>query len=64
MRHVYGEVIEVDRIVRNCHLVPKFGRVKEPRWTSENVLELCRAFHPNPYADIHLFSLFNGHRSC
>ncbi|KZP05730.1 hypothetical protein FIBSPDRAFT_666170, partial [Athelia psychrophila] len=39
MRLPYAEVIEVDRIVRNCHLIPKFGRVKQPSWTAENVIE-------------------------
>ncbi|KAJ7347600.1 hypothetical protein DFH08DRAFT_662753, partial [Mycena albidolilacea] len=28
--HVYGEVIGVDRIVLNCHLLPKYGRRKDP----------------------------------
>ncbi|KAJ7447660.1 hypothetical protein FB451DRAFT_1535820, partial [Mycena latifolia] len=37
--HVYGEIIGVDRIVRNCHLLPKFGRKKDSSWTTENVVE-------------------------
>ncbi|KAJ6566400.1 hypothetical protein B0H19DRAFT_940332, partial [Mycena capillaripes] len=26
--HVYDEVTAVDRIVQNCHLLPKYGRRK------------------------------------
>ncbi|KAJ7749142.1 hypothetical protein B0H16DRAFT_1847253 [Mycena metata] len=56
--HVYGEIIGVDRIVRNCHLLPKFGRNKDPSWTTENVVERCPAFFPSPYSDTHSFCLF------
>ncbi|TFK35382.1 hypothetical protein BDQ12DRAFT_560879, partial [Crucibulum laeve] len=37
--HPYGEIIEVNRIVRSCRLHPKFGCVKDPGWTAENVTE-------------------------
>ncbi|KAJ6560916.1 hypothetical protein B0H10DRAFT_1966807 [Mycena sp. CBHHK59/15] len=47
--HVYGEIIGVDRIVRNCHLLPKYGRKKDSTWTTDNVVERCTAFFPNPY---------------
>lgn len=57
-RHVYGEIIEVDRIVRNCYLMPKFGRHKDTSWTSDNVADRCAAFHPSPYSDIHMFCIF------
>ncbi|KAJ7620077.1 hypothetical protein FB45DRAFT_1062475 [Roridomyces roridus] len=40
--HAYGEIIGVDRIVRNCHLLPKYGRVKEHSWTTENVVARCK----------------------
>ncbi|KAJ7246428.1 hypothetical protein C8J57DRAFT_1081604 [Mycena rebaudengoi] len=56
--HVYGEVIEVVRIVRNCHLLPKYGRCKDPTWTTENITDRCKAFFPSPYSDIHSFCLF------
>ncbi|KAJ6530972.1 hypothetical protein DFH09DRAFT_933997, partial [Mycena vulgaris] len=56
--HVYGEIIGIDRIVRNCHLLPKFGRKKYSTWTTENVVEHCTAFFPSPYSDIHSFCLF------
>lgn len=56
--HVYGEIIGVDRIVRNCHLLPKYGRKKDTTWTTVNVVERCPAFFPNPYSDTHSFCLF------
>ncbi|KAJ7076071.1 hypothetical protein B0H15DRAFT_791005 [Mycena belliarum] len=56
--HVYGEIIGIDRIVRNCHLLPKFGRKKDASWTTGNVVERCAAFFPSPYSDIHSFCLF------
>ncbi|KAJ6490457.1 hypothetical protein DFH09DRAFT_1252659 [Mycena vulgaris] len=56
--HVYGEIIGIDRIVRNCHLLPKFGRKKDSTWTTENVVERCTAFFPSQYSDIHSFCLF------
>ncbi|KAJ7619983.1 hypothetical protein DFH06DRAFT_951310, partial [Mycena polygramma] len=37
--HAYGAIIGVDRIVRNCHLLPKYGRKKDTTWTSVNVVE-------------------------
>ncbi|KAK0442336.1 hypothetical protein EV421DRAFT_1679799, partial [Armillaria borealis] len=32
MGHAYGEMIEVDRIVRNCHVFPHYGCVKPLTW--------------------------------
>ncbi|KAK0421534.1 hypothetical protein EV421DRAFT_2069709 [Armillaria borealis] len=55
--HVYAEIIEADRIVRNCHLQPKFGRRKDSRWTCENVPDLCSTFYFNTYRDLHLFCM-------
>ncbi|KAJ7193265.1 hypothetical protein GGX14DRAFT_593074 [Mycena pura] len=56
--HIYGEIIGVDRIVQNCHLLPKFGRKKDSTWTSQNVVQKCTTFFPSPYSDIHSFCLF------
>ncbi|KAF8193195.1 hypothetical protein K438DRAFT_1589717 [Mycena galopus ATCC 62051] len=56
--HVYGEIIGVDRIVGNCHLLPKYGRTKDPAWTTDNVVQRCAAFFPSPYSDTHSFCLF------
>ncbi|KAK6969575.1 hypothetical protein R3P38DRAFT_3336834 [Favolaschia claudopus] len=56
--HVYGEIIGVDRIVRNCHLLPKFGRKIDLTWNKDNIVERCSSFFPSPYSDIHNFCLF------
>ena len=53
----YAEIIEVTRIVRNCHVVPKFGRLKDPTWTSENVTDLCNSFFVNHHIDLHMFCM-------
>ncbi|EEB87090.1 hypothetical protein MPER_15712, partial [Moniliophthora perniciosa FA553] len=37
--HAHGEIIPVDRIVRNCHLVPFYGRQKDPSWKHANIQE-------------------------
>ncbi|GLB43945.1 putative zn-finger domain-containing protein [Lyophyllum shimeji] len=56
-RHIYGEIIEVDRIVRNIHMMPKYGRTKDVTWSRENIVEHCKAFYPSPYSDTHMFCL-------
>ncbi|SJK96779.1 uncharacterized protein ARMOST_00025 [Armillaria ostoyae] len=62
MGRVYGEVIEVDRIVRNCHLKPRYGRVKDPAWTMEMVKDLCSKFYFNPYVDYHMFCMLKANK--
>jgi len=63
--HPYAQIIDVDRIVRNCHLIPKFGRVKDPTWTSENVADMCKSFFVNHYIDLHMFSMHRiGNAGC
>ncbi|KAJ7895780.1 hypothetical protein B0H13DRAFT_2234541 [Mycena leptocephala] len=38
----YGELIDLDRIARNCFLVPRSGSgTTDRRWTTEAVTELC-----------------------
>ena len=58
MHRVHAEIVEASRLVRNCHLMPKFGRVKDPSWTAENVADLCRTFYVNSYIDYHMYCLF------
>lgn len=59
----YGEIIEVDRIMRNCHLVPKWSET----WDSQAAavvptdVERCRSFYFNPYIDYHMFCMFKLH---
>ncbi|KAL0067725.1 hypothetical protein AAF712_005165 [Marasmius tenuissimus] len=55
--HSHGEIINVDRIVRNCHLTPIYGHQKDPTWTSENVIERCTSYTFNSYSDPHMFFL-------
>lgn len=45
----FGDVIELDAIVRSLHLVPKFPKSSDipEEWKSENVLELCNSFYVN-----------------
>ncbi|KAF8188308.1 hypothetical protein K438DRAFT_1907473 [Mycena galopus ATCC 62051] len=57
-RHqAYGEIIDMDRIARNCFLVPRSEQgLTDPAWTTENATELCSAFYFNPHLDTHTFS--------
>ncbi|KIJ43605.1 hypothetical protein M422DRAFT_229030 [Sphaerobolus stellatus SS14] len=49
-------IIKVSSIRSAVHLYPQFGRVCNPAWTSENVLEECRTFFVNPYLSQHHFN--------
>ncbi|PSR97570.1 hypothetical protein PHLCEN_2v4309 [Hermanssonia centrifuga] len=57
MHHIYGEIIEAHRLVRNCHLMAKCGMVKDPSWTSDSVADLCKTFYVNSYIDYHMYCL-------
>ncbi|EED77474.1 predicted protein [Postia placenta Mad-698-R] len=39
MHRPYGEVITVDHIVRNCHLLSSFGKAVDSHWTVQTVTE-------------------------
>ncbi|KAI0685410.1 hypothetical protein BC835DRAFT_1408839 [Cytidiella melzeri] len=58
----HAKIIPASRIARSCHLVPVFGRVKDPRWTSENVVDVCDYFYFNHYFDHHLFAMIKAQR--
>ncbi|KAJ7158446.1 hypothetical protein C8R46DRAFT_1164909 [Mycena filopes] len=62
----YGEIIDVDRIARNCFLVPRSEHgLTDARWTTENAKELCSSFYFNPHLDIHTFCMLKlNHNSC
>jgi hypothetical protein len=65
MGHTHSEIIDVSRIARNCHVIPKFGREKPVNWTSANVTHLCNSFFPNPYIDTHMFCTMKvGLKNC
>ncbi|EPQ57716.1 hypothetical protein GLOTRDRAFT_36697 [Gloeophyllum trabeum ATCC 11539] len=53
-----AEIIRMDRIVRSCHLVPKFGTKVNSRWTADNVLEECKTFYLNRWLDVGTFYEF------
>ncbi|KAJ7205623.1 hypothetical protein B0H12DRAFT_1035007 [Mycena haematopus] len=53
-----SSVIPVSDILRSCHLIPVFGKSVDPTWTSDRVLDQCKAFYLNPYLRHHDFFLF------
>jgi hypothetical protein len=53
---VHAEVIPLDQIVRNCHMVLKFG--VESVLIQETVIEKCTVFYLNPWLDFHSFCMF------
>ena len=60
----YGEIIELDRIVRSCHLIPR-SRNLDRSWTRDNVADFCNSFYFNSYIDLHMFCMFRlGKRGC
>lgn len=65
MGHPNAEILTIDRIVQSCHIIPHFGRTKEPAWTSENAAELGRTLLVNTYIDFHLFAMIKArHYRC
>ncbi|THU76369.1 hypothetical protein K435DRAFT_704958 [Dendrothele bispora CBS 962.96] len=53
-----SSVIDVRRIVRSVHLLPRFGRVANREWSSSNVLDACNSFFVNSDSDRHMYQLF------
>ncbi|KAH9858879.1 hypothetical protein C2E23DRAFT_717877, partial [Lenzites betulinus] len=52
-----ASVINIDQIVRSCHLFPRFGAVAPREWTSSNVLESCSTFYVNAFTDRNTYRL-------
>ncbi|KAI0816851.1 hypothetical protein BC628DRAFT_1479638 [Trametes gibbosa] len=52
-----ASIIPVDRIVRSCHLLPRFWAVAPREWTSSNVLEKCSTFYVNAFTDRNTYRL-------
>jgi hypothetical protein len=50
-----ASVVELDAIIRSCHLAPKFGRVADRSWSKDNVLERAGKFMINNFRDHHSF---------
>lgn len=52
----YGEIVELDRIVRSCHLIPRAPMI-DPSWNADNIADHCPSFFLNPYIDLHTFCM-------
>ncbi|KAJ7238853.1 hypothetical protein B0H12DRAFT_974427, partial [Mycena haematopus] len=50
-----SSIIPITDIVRSCHLIPVFGRVANPRWAADTILDHCKSFYLNPYLRHHDF---------
>ncbi|TEB18734.1 hypothetical protein FA13DRAFT_1758436 [Coprinellus micaceus] len=48
-------IIPIANIFRSIHLFPSFGRAAPMSWSSDQVLDQCKAFFLNPFTDRHLF---------
>jgi hypothetical protein len=53
-------VIPLSDIQRSVHLIPQFGQVAPPDWTSNNVLDQCNTFYLNDFTDRHLFRMISN----
>ena len=51
-------IILVEWIRCSVHLLPCFGPVVPPNWSSFTVLDQCHTFYLNPFTDIHSFIAF------
>ncbi|KAH9829113.1 uncharacterized protein C8Q71DRAFT_718714 [Rhodofomes roseus] len=51
----FAAIVPLESLHRSAHLIPKFGAVQPPEWTSDNVLELCETFYVNSFTDRHTY---------
>ena len=54
---VHAEIINLERVVRSCHLIPKFGSKIDSQWNQANVLDKASSFYLNKYIDFHFFKM-------
>ncbi|KAH9831721.1 Zn-finger domain-containing protein [Rhodofomes roseus] len=65
-RRRVAEIVELDDLVRPCHLAPKCTSAINPAWTSDNVYESAKTFWLNRWIDLDMFCrhrLRGGHSS-
>ena len=56
-----AEIVSADRIVRGCHLIPRFGQTISSSWTADNVLEQSSIqYFVNPYINVDTFTLLKS----
>ena len=52
----HAAVVSVERIVQDCHLLPRFGSAPVPRsWLKGRVLDMAPDFYLNRYINFFLF---------
>ena len=57
--HRRAEIIPVSNVLCTCHLIPRFGKVIDPRWHMDNILDEKIKFYVNLYLRHHDFILFH-----
>ncbi|KAH7908431.1 hypothetical protein BJ138DRAFT_1012802 [Hygrophoropsis aurantiaca] len=56
----HAGIISLDKIVRPCHLVPRFGAgAVNPLWLKGEAITEARSFYLNRYIDFHLFEEYS-----
>ena len=51
-------VVDIRRLVRSAHLLPRFGSVAPREWNSANVLETSPSFWFNTFSDLDMYQHF------
>ncbi|KAJ3748479.1 hypothetical protein DFH05DRAFT_1588862 [Lentinula detonsa] len=53
-----ASVVNLERVMRSVHLIPRFGSVANREWESNTVLDDCHTFFVNSYSNRHMYQLF------